>query len=218
MNKKETIKYLTELMATVQMAYFKGRMEGHPLWVHERNDGSAAISIDLYHFGGDGKPVCDGLNPCTVTFDDGTKETGNVFCMCYDPDSETPLVFLFESGRDVPDIDLETDCLPAKVLRRIIVWLEEEMRVKPAEPHKRSNEVTSFFYYMWNAWCAEECQKTFSAPFNDWKHFWSKWCGICKTHGVYGAAERFYAELSNHNRDMLVKRATEVYEGDGEKK
>lgn len=82
---------------------------------------------------------------------------------------------------------------------------------------KKTNDTTSFFFYMWYAWCKEECQKTFSAPGNDWQHFWNKWLGICKEHSVYGAAERFYAELSNHNRNLLVKRATEVYEGDSEK-
>ncbi len=79
------------------------------------------------------------------------------------------------------------------------------------------NDVTSFFFYMWNAWCEEECKKAFSAPGNNWQHFWNKWLGICKEHSVYGAAERFYAELSTKNRNLLVERATEVYEGDSEK-
>ena len=86
MNKQELIKCLTDLMATVQMAYFKGRMEGHPLWVHEHSADGASISIDLYNFGGDGKPVCDGLKPCTITYDDNTQESGWLFCMAYDPD------------------------------------------------------------------------------------------------------------------------------------
>ena len=88
---------------------------------------------------------------------------------------------------------------------------------KVVEPERPKNDVTSFFFYMWNAWCKEECQKAFSAPGNDWQHFWNKWCAICEEHSVYGAAERFYAELSNHNRNLLVKRATEVYEGESEK-
>ena len=77
----------------------------------------------------------------------------------------------------------------------------------------KSNDVTSFFFYMWNAWCKEECQKVFSVSGN-WMHFWNKWCGICEAHSVYGAAERFYAELSNDNRDLLVKRATDLYVND----
>ena len=215
MNKKETIKYLTELMATVQMAYFKGRMEGHPLWVHERNDDSAAISIDLYNFGGDGKPVCDGLNPCTITCEDGTQKKGWLFCMCYNPDETAPLIFLLTPEEDEDDMAVSPDALPEAVLQNITAWLKSEMGCKPV---KTGNDVTSFFYYMWNAWCKDECQKAFSAPGNDWLHFWNKWCGICKVHGVYGAAERFYAELSKKNRDLLVKRALEVYEGDSETK
>lgn len=89
--------------------------------------------------------------------------------------------------------------------------------VQPMPQEKKANDVTSFFFYMWNAWCEEECKKAFSASGNNCQHFWNKWLGICKEHSVYGAAERFYAELSCHNRDLLVKRATEVYEGDSEK-
>ena len=73
------------------------------------------------------------------------------------------------------------------------------------------NDVSSFFYYMWNAWGEEECQKAFSGATCNWQHFWSKWCGICDAHGVWGAAERFFAELSEGNKDLLVKRACEVY-------
>ena len=215
MNKQELIKCLTDLMATVQMAYFKGRMEGHPLWVHEHSADGASISIDLYNFGGDGKPVCDGLKPCTITYDDNTQESGWLFCMAYNPDYDvTPLIFLFTPDGDDGDMAIDPEDVPEEVLKNIIAWLEKVMKPQPEQP---KNDVTSFFFYMWNARCKEECQKAFSAPGNNWQHFWNKWLGICKEHSVYGAAERFYAELSNHNRDLLVKRATEVYEGDSEK-
>ena len=215
MNKQELIKYLTDLMSTIQMAYFKGRMEGHPLWVHEHSADGASISIDLYNFGGDGKPVCDGLKPCTITYDDNTQDSGWLFCMYYDPDDDvTPLVFLFTPDGDEGDMAIDPEDVPEGVLKNVIAWLEKAMKPQPEKP---KNDVTSFFFYMWNAWCKEECQKAFSAPGNDWQHFWNKWLGICKEHSVYGAAERFYAELSNYNRNLLVKRATEVYEGDSEK-
>ncbi len=126
MNKQQTIQYLTDLMATIQAAYFKGRMEGHTLWVHERMDDSAAISIDLYHFGGDGKPVCDGLKPCTVTFDDGSQDTGWLYCMCYDSDDVTPLTFIFESDA-VGDITFDAEDIQEDVLRNIAAWLEKAM-------------------------------------------------------------------------------------------
>lgn len=72
------------------------------------------------------------------------------------------------------------------------------------------NIVSSFFYYMWNAWCEEECRIVFASV--SYPHFWEKWCAA--THPtVYGAAEKFYAELSVHSRTLLVNRAYEVYNG-----
>ena len=59
-NKQETIKYLTDLMGTIQMAYYKGKLgneiEGYvgDLRVHET--GEAGVSIDLYNFEGGGTP------------------------------------------------------------------------------------------------------------------------------------------------------------------
>ena len=34
------------------------------------------------------------------------------------------------------------------------------------------NAVSSFFYYMWNAWSKEECKIVFGGMY---KHFWEKW-------------------------------------------
>ena len=36
------------------------------------------------------------------------------------------------------------------------------------------NIVSSFFYYMWNAWCEEECRIVFASV--SYPHFWEKWC------------------------------------------
>lgn len=135
MNKQETIQYLTDLMATVQMAYFKGRMVGHPLWVHERDGNSAAISIDLYHFCGDGEPVCEGLKPCDVTDYKGNTGATEVFCICYDPDDEKrPLTFLvecFDEDNEPDACDVAPDQLPEQTLKNVAVWLETEMQKKP---------------------------------------------------------------------------------------
>ena len=210
-SKQDVIKHLTELLTTIQAAYFKGKMEGHRLWVHESCNNDAAISIDLYHFGGDGRPVCDGLNPCTITYDDGTTDTGNVYCMCYNPDDVSPLCFLFEPDRG-DDVDIEPEALPEESLANIVRWLQEQVGEGMI---KKSNDVTSFFFYMWNAWSKEECERAFAGGNPD--HFWKKWCGIYNAYGVYGAAERFYAELSSNNRDKLVKRACEVYDRNEEK-
>ena len=75
----------------------------------------------------------------------------------------------------------------------------------------RTNEniVTSFFFYMWNAWGEEECKIVFG---NMSGHFWEKWCSFCnKT--ASGAAEKFYSNLSDDNRRLLVERAVALYDG-----
>lgn len=204
--KQQVINYLTDLMATIQNYYFKSRMEGHPLWVHERFDNSAAISIDLYHFEGDGKPVCDGLNPCTITCDDGSQMKGNLYCISYDPDDVTPLTFVFDE-ETLGDMDVDPEDVPEDVLKGITEWLEKSFQAVP----QKTNDVTSFFFYMWNAWCKEECRQAFAG--GDWNHFWNKWCGFCDKYGHFGAVEEFYAELSNYNRDKLVERACKMYDG-----
>ncbi len=79
----------------------------------------------------------------------------------------------------------------------------------------KTNIVSSFFYYMWNAWCRDECEKTFGSGH---RHFWEKWCGICEKHSVYAAAERYYAELSDNYREKLVNQACEMYDGSKRKK
>lgn len=154
MAKEETIKYLTELMATVQMAYFKGRLGERnteatggdgaicgELWVHEKEHGDAGIAIDLHRFGGDGKPVCDGLKPCTVTFDDGTESTGWLFCMFYDPDDVTPLSFAFDQY-NCPDISIDPDCVPEDVLKNVTAWLEGVFQRLPVTVKYRILQIT----------------------------------------------------------------------------
>lgn len=77
------------------------------------------------------------------------------------------------------------------------------------------NDATSLFFYMWNCWSEEECKKAFAD--GDWNHFWKKWCGYSEECNRFGAVEHFYAELSNDNRDKLLKRACEMYDGSREK-
>lgn len=72
------------------------------------------------------------------------------------------------------------------------------------------NAVSSFFFYMWNSWNENECSIVFSGMH---KHFWDKWCGLADNMSALGAAERFYAELSDNYREMLVNRAVTVYDG-----
>ena len=77
--------------------------------------------------------------------------------------------------------------------------------------YQAENTVSSFFYYMWNAWSEEECKAVYG---NMYPHFWEKWC-VATDKGTFGAAERFYLELSEDNRRLLVERAVSIYDGRG---
>ena len=39
--------------------------------------------------------------------------------------------------------------------------------------YQAENTVSSFFYYMWNAWSEEECKAVYGGMY---PHFWEKWC------------------------------------------
>lgn len=81
---------------------------------------------------------------------------------------------------------------------------------------KEKNDTTSFFYYMWNRWSEDECKIAFAD--GDYNHFWTKWCQAYEEMGgPRGAAELFYMGLSNTNRDKLMKRARQCYDGMTEK-
>jgi hypothetical protein len=88
-------------------------------------------------------------------------------------------------------------------------------RVKMDREEKYDNKATSLLFYMWNRWCLEECKIVFKD--GDWNHFWNKWCGYNSEYGRFGAVEDFYASLTNDNRDKLVRRACEMYDGSREK-
>lgn len=70
--------------------------------------------------------------------------------------------------------------------------------------YQAENAVSSFFYYMWNAWSEEECRTVFKEMY---PHFWEKW-SLMTDKGVFGASERFYAELTDHYREKLVVAVT----------
>lgn len=38
--------------------------------------------------------------------------------------------------------------------------------------YQAENAVSSYFYYMWNTWCEEECRTVFKEMY---PHFWEKW-------------------------------------------
>lgn len=134
MNKQQTIQYLTDLMATIANAHYKGRMMDCSLRVHD--SGEAGISIDLYNFSGDGKPVCEGL-----TFNiDGKNEMQRAFCLVYNPDYEEEHLWIM-CFNDKPcnyddDYELLPEDLPEAVLKNIVTWLEQAMQPVEQEEKK----------------------------------------------------------------------------------
>jgi len=75
--------------------------------------------------------------------------------------------------------------------------------------NQAENAVSSFFYYMWNAWNEDECKVVYGEMS---RHFWEKWSQMTDK-GIFGASERFYAELTDHYREKLVERAVSLYDG-----
>ena len=220
MSKQETIKYLTDLMATIQAAYFKGKCEDvfgqvGGLTVHESGDpDSCAISIDLYNFDGDGKPVCDGLKPCTLTFDDGSTDTGWLFCMHYDPyEEETPLVFLFTPEED-GDYDVDPEDVPEELLQDIIKWIEGLFAPNQEEWPEPKKLVA-----IMNRW-ADFCYN--HPPYDEvilwmvggsknhylYEHFCAKWNHICENicgDDTMATWIRFYKELDDEWSERLMQ-------------
>lgn len=131
----ENVKRLTDLMAGIHKKYYEEvkQPEGiwgyiGNLWIHEGEIERPSVNIDLYHFEGDGLPVCDGLD-----FEGCHPETGELvkqraFCICYCPGWEHPLYLLcYEADGDSDDWEMNPNDVPDDVLTHIADWIENEM-------------------------------------------------------------------------------------------
>lgn len=67
------------------------------------------------------------------------------------------------------------------------------------------NDISSFFYYMWNSWNEKECKILFK-DLED--YIWNIWI---HTKGDIGI---FYGMLDNACRNLLTGRALKLYEND----
>lgn len=75
--------------------------------------------------------------------------------------------------------------------------------------YMEKNDVTKFFYYMWNDWSEAECMKVFKdAPC---EYIWNKWCNYVSEYGRDAAISVFYANIDNGLKNLLVSRAIEKY-------
>lgn len=213
MNKQEIIKRLTDLLSTISGYYFKGRLTGCRPWVHERDEEGDGISIDLYNFGGDGEPVCDGLKPCTITYDDNSQDSGHLFCMCYDPDDVTPLIFLLSPEDEIDAIEIDPEDVSEETLQNVLTWLEEEWASNTHE-HKPSPKELTDMMDRWAGFCYNH------PPYEEvilwmvgskqhylYQHFCSKFshlCDVCHD-DTMGAWMKFYRELDNKWAERLME-------------
>lgn len=214
MNKQEIIKRLTDLLSTISGYYFKGRLTGCRPWVHERDEEGDGISIDLYNFGGDGEPVCDGLKPCTITYDDGSQESGHLFCMCYDPDDVTPLIFLLSPEDESDDIEIDPEDVSEETLQNILAWLEAEWASNSHE-HKPSTKELTAIMDRWSGFCYNH------PPYEEvilwmvgskqhylYQHFCNKWMHICEAvchQDTMATWMKFYRELDSKWAERLME-------------
>ena len=214
MNKQEIIKHLTDLLSTISGYYFKGRLTGCRPWVHERDEEGDGISIDLYNFGGDGEPVCDGLKPSTITYDDGSQESGHLFCMCYDPDEVTPLVFLFSPEDESGDMEIDPEDVSEGVLQNILTWLEAEW-ASNTHDHKPDPKQMKALMDRWAHFCYSH------PPYDEvilwmvggskqhylYQHFCSKFLHLCSVchEDTMSAWIKFYRELDDQWAERLME-------------
>lgn len=216
MNKQEIIKRLTDLLATISGYYFKGRLTGCRPWVHERDEEGDGISIDLYNFGGDGEPVCDGLKPCTITYDDGSQDSGHLFCMCYNPDDVTPLVFLFEPEDDEDGtMDIGPEDVSDETLQNILTWLEAEWASNSHAKQEDKPDVkqATDIIALWSDWCMDYDDENMWLDYMvkhpkghcNRQHLQEKWDYCYEKYGSKAAMSMFWRELDGDNRAILIE-------------
>ena len=67
------------------------------------------------------------------------------------------------------------------------------------------NDVSSFFYYMWNSWNKNECDEVFDEMSD---YIWDEWAINCHYN-----IDDFYASIDKECQDKLVNRAISMYDG-----
>ena len=86
----------------------------------------------------------------------------------------------------------------------------------------RTNETLSYMIYMANSWCPEEAAIVFNGKENydtyNWEyslgwHIWNKYRSFCEDFNMYAAYSLLIFELDDDNREKLLNRACELYNG-----
>jgi len=86
----------------------------------------------------------------------------------------------------------------------------------------RSNETVSYMIYMANSWSPEEAAIVFNGENNynieSWEfslgwYIWNKYRSFCEDFNMYAAYSLLIFELDDLNREKLLNRACELYNG-----
>lgn len=125
----------------------------------------------------------------------------NIVITCSVPDSK---VEMLQKEWDKKGTARDFFNVAFKVIRYCSISVEKE---------DGNNDVTSFFFYMWNKWCESEARIVFADSCGGYKHYWNKWVYFCNEYGCRAAVDMLYGELDEGNRDKLVARALECFDG-----
>lgn len=215
--KQQAIQYLTDLMATIANAHYKGRETGR-LCIDEAE--MAGITIDLYDFDGDGHDFVEGLNgvmPDHSAHGVEEKESGRVYCVGYDPDDEEPLFFQFAPDDGSDDYAILPDTLPADLLERIAAWLERAMQ--PISQEEPATPSAKDIIALWSDWCMDYDDENLWLDYMvkhsnghcNRQHLQEKWDSCYNQYGNKAAMTMFWRQLDNTNRDILTEYVTEVW-------
>ena len=82
-------------------------------------------------------------------------------------------------------------------------------QMKRIMKYQAENTVSSFFYYMWNAWSEEERKAVYGGMY---PHFWEK-CFVATNKATFARAKRFYLKLPEDTAGILVDRAAPINDG-----
>lgn len=75
----------------------------------------------------------------------------------------------------------------------------------------KSNETLSYMIYMANRWGKDEAIAIFGEMLGN--HIWAKYMSYANSDGMYAAYSRLVFELDTDNLNLLLERATSVYDG-----
>lgn len=207
--KQQTIQYLTDLMATIQGAYFKNSA-AIPLLIHETGE-EAGIYINIFSPKGSGMTTNEGFT--SRSNDDPRLE--RAFRLEYNPDYDEDHLWItcFDDDPDEYDDGLPEDFSEA-VLKNITTWLEQAMQPTPQKATTPKDIIA-----LWSDWCMDYDDENLWLDYMvkhpkghcSRQHLQEKWDSCYNQYGNKAAMTMFWRQLDNTNRYILTEYVTEVW-------